>query len=485
MVRGSDTPLLSTLLVALTLLIFVIDALTPLDIAIAVMYVVVVLLSASIWQRHGVILVTTLCLLLTLIAYGMSHALFFDGPASGRLLVSLAAIGITAFLALKSQAVTNDLLQREESLRRSEAFLAGTQRISKTGSFSFKVPSGVMYWSAEAARIFGYDASVSPTIERVLEHTAPEDRNLVRGAFDRALRGEGPIDVRHRLMLPEEGGLKYVHVLAHAGYNQAGECEFLGALVDITESVLAEQALHRSQLHLAHVTRVTMLGEMAASIAHEVNQPLAAISANGQACLRWLGRPQPEVDEARAAVASLLDASARATDVISSIRALARKSEPQHLALDLSAVAVEAVELVRRELASQQIALMLELAGDLPPVCGDRVQLQQVMINLMMNAMQAMQSCAPAQAVLTVQTERAGDGAVQFSVSDSGPGIPPQHLPKLFDAFFSSRADGMGMGLAICRSIVDAHGGRIWAHSPPGAGATFQFSLPVQAMDCA
>jgi C4-dicarboxylate-specific signal transduction histidine kinase len=249
--------------------------------------------------------------------------------------------------------------------------------------------------------------------------------------------------------------------------------------------VLAEQALHRSQVHLAHVTRVTMLGEMAASIAHEVNQPLAAISANGQACLRWLGRPQPEVDEARAAVASLLDASARATDVISSIRALARKSEPQHLALDLSAVAVEAVELVRRELASHQIALMLELAGDLPPVCGDRVQLQQVMINLMMNAMQAMQSCAPGQAVLTVQTERAGDGAVQFSVSDSGPGISPLHLPKLFDAFFSSRADGMGMGLAICRSIVDAHGGRIWAHSPPGAGATFQFSLPVQPVVCA
>ncbi|HEV7817249.1 MAG TPA: ATP-binding protein [Janthinobacterium sp.] len=491
MFHSVRSPLLPAMLFLLTLLIFLIDALTALDIAIAVLYVVVVLLAAAVWQRAGVLATAVLCLLLTPAAYALSHP-FVLGPASGRLVVSMAAIGITAFLALRGQAATRDLLQREEALRRSEAFLAGTQRISQTGSFSFKAPGGEIYWSEESARIYGVDSRLMPNTELVLQRTMPEDRALVRQAMDQALRGEGAIDFRHRLLMPD-GAVKYVHVLAHPTPRREGHDgghEYLGALMDVTAATQAEQALHRSQLQLAHATRVTTLGELAASIAHEVNQPLAAISANGEACLRWMDRPEPDMGEARAAVARMLDATGRATEVIRRIRALARKSDPQHVLLDLSAVAEETAVLVRPELASNNVTLALELAADLPPVCGDRVQLQQVIINLLINGMQAISAARqPGQARrqgqegddrLLLKTSRRDDGGALLSVNDSGPGIPPDQVPHLFEAFYTTKPDGMGMGLPICRSIIEAHGGRIWALARDTSGATLQFSLPAE-----
>jgi PAS domain S-box-containing protein len=477
---------MSALLISLMLLIFAIDTFSPLDMAIAVMYVIVVLVSAGIWARRGVLLATASCLALTVLSYALTHTEVFSAAASGRLLVGLLAIVVTCVLVLRGQAATDELLAREDALRRSEAFLAGTQRLSKTGSFSFKSPGGGMYWSDEAARIYGYPLDVEPTMERILAHTAPEDRHTVQAAIDQSLRCEDEIDLRHRLLMPD-GELKYVHVLSRPRHTKDGECEYLGALTDVTAAVLAEQALHRSQVQLAHATRVTMLGELAASIAHEVNQPLAAISTNGEACLRWLNRPQPELDEARATVTSILEASARARDVIKRIRALARRSDPTYAELDLNAVVEESVDMVRRELNNHHVALMLGLTPDLPPANGDRVQLQQVLINLLMNAIQAMAVCRPGQAVLTLQTQRDAAGALQVSVSDSGPGIPSSAVPRLFEAFYSTKEDGMGMGLPICRSIIENHGGRIWVKQPapdsPVAGATILFTLPAHEPD--
>jgi signal transduction histidine kinase len=477
---------MSALLILLMLLIFAIDTFSPLDMAIAVMYVVVVLLSAGIWARRGVLLASAACLVLTVLSYAVTHSEAFSAAASGRLLVGLLAIVVTSVLVLRGQAATDELLAREDALRRSEAFLAGTQRISKTGSFSFKAPNGAMFWSDEAARIYGYPLDVEPTMARILAHTAPEDRHIVQAAIDQSLRCEGDIDMRHRLLMPD-GELKYVHVLSRPRYNKDGDCEYLGALTDVTAAVLAEQALHRSQVQLAHATRVTMLGELAASIAHEVNQPLAAISTNGEACLRWLNRPKPELDEAKATVTSILESSARATGVIKRIRALARRTDPTYTGLDLNAVVEESIDMVRRELNNHHVALMLGLTPDLAPVNGDRVQLQQVFINLLMNAIQAMGTCAPGQAVLTVQTQRNADGALQVSISDSGPGIPASAVPRLFEAFYSTKEDGMGMGLPICRSIIETHGGRIWVREPapdsPVAGATILFTLPVHEPD--
>jgi two-component system sensor kinase FixL len=485
--RDSRTPLLSTLLIVSTLLIFIMDTFTPLDVAIAVLYVVVVLLSASVWQRRGVLWTCAACLLATMLSYVVTHLDVFSLAAVGRMVVSMSAIGITTFLALRGQAATNALLAREKALRRSQAFLAGSQRISKTGSFSIKTPGGEMFWSDEGARIFDYPVDVTPSIALVLARTAPDDRKLVQAAFDRCVACLGSIDLRHRLVMPD-GSTKYVQVLAEPLYSKDGDCEYLGAITDVTAAVVAEQALHRSQVQLQHATRVTMLGELAASIAHEVNQPLAAISTNGEACLRWMNRPQPDLEEARYTVNAILEASARATGVIKRIRALARRSDPQHLGLDLNDLAEESADLVRRELNNHHVALVMELAPDLPPVHGDRVQLQQVIINLLMNAIQAMGGCAPGQAVLTLRTRREGDDTLWLGVSDTGPGIAAADVPRLFEAFYSTKADGMGMGLPICRSIIDTHGGRIWAVEPAtGApsGATIVFSLPVMKEETA
>lgn len=350
MFRSARSPLPRIALVALAMAIFFIDAFTPLDIAIAVLYVVVVLLSAHAWPRQGVLATTVVCMGLTVTAYLASHSMIFSGPASGRCLVSLAAIGITGFLALAGQAATAGLLEREESLR-------------------------------------------------------------------------------------------------------------------------------RSRVQLAHVTRVTTLGELAASIAHEVNQPLAAISTNGDACLRWIDRAEPDMEEARAAITRMLSDTRRASDVIRRIRALARRSDPQQLPLDLNEVAGEAAALVQRELASHNVALTLDLGAGLPSVLGDRVQLQQVIINLLINGMQAMSARGMGQ--LRLETVASGDGGVLLSVSDTGPGIAPEDAGRLFEAFYTTKADGMGMGLPICRSIIEAHGGRIAAVARPAPGATLQFTLPA------
>lgn len=479
--RDARTPLLSTLLILSTVLIFIVDTFTPLDVAIAVMYVVVVLLSASVWQRRGVLWTCAACLLATALSYVVTHLDVFSIAAVGRMGVSMSAIGIATFLVLRGQAATNALLAREQALRRSQAFLAGSQRISKTGSFSIKSPGGEMYWSDEAARIFGHAPEITPTIDLILARTAPDDRVMVRAAYDRCVECLGSVDLRHRLAMAD-GSIKHVQVLAEPLFSRDGDCEYVGSITDVTGAVVAEQALHRSQVQLQHATRVTMLGELAASIAHEVNQPLAAISTNGEACLRWMNRPQPDLEEARYTVNAILAASARATGVIKRIRALARRSDPQHLGLDLNLLAEESVDLVRRELNNHRVALVLELEAGLPPVNGDRVQLQQVIINLLMNAIQAMHQCPAGQAVLTLRTERRADSTLWLGVTDTGPGIPPDQMPRLFEAFYSTKPDGMGMGLPICRSIMETHGGRIWAVEPEGdapAGATIVVSLPV------
>jgi signal transduction histidine kinase len=330
-------------IVALTALIFAVDAFTRLDIAIAVLYVVVVVLAANVWRRRGVLATSAACLLLTAAAFLVSHDELWASSAFGRCLVSLAAIGITALLAV--------------------------------------------------------------------------------------------------------------------------------ARLDATDS------LHGVRQQLAHATRVTTLGELAASIAHEVNQPLAAISANGNASLRWINRAEPELEEARQAIAHMLDDTRRASEVIRRIRALAHKGELRHAALDLNAAAEDAARLLRRELSAHAVGLTLALAPGLPAIGGDRIQLQQVIINLLINAMQAIGRGGQVE----LGTALAADGRVLLTVSDSGPGIPAAELPQLFEAFYTTKDDGMGMGLAICRSIVEAHGGRIRALSKLPPGATFEIALPPLA----
>ncbi len=247
---------------------------------------------------------------------------------------------------------------------------------------------------------------------------------------------------------------------------------------DITERNRAQEALHQAQAELAHVTRVVTLGELTASIAHEVNQPLAGIVTNGQAGLRWLNRDVPQLDEVRSAMERMISDGMRASEVISRIRALAQKTGPQMAALNLNDTIHDVITLVQREVLDHRIMLRLELAPVLPPVLADRVQVQQVMINLVINSIQAMELVTDRPRELRVRSEHE-TGKVSVGVRDSGVGIPDGHADRLFNPFFTTKSNGMGMGLSICRSIIEAHGGRMSASNNAELGAMFQFTLPV------
>jgi C4-dicarboxylate-specific signal transduction histidine kinase len=273
--------------------------------------------------------------------------------------------------------------------------------------------------------------------------------------------------------------VKNVHVVAHVMSENGHGRQFVGAVMDITETRRAQEQLQQAQANLAHVARVTMLGQLTASIGHEVNQPLAAIVTNGEAAIRYLRRDPPELDEVRDALTSMIAEGKRASEIVKRIRSLIQKTTPQTAPLDINSVLAEGAALVQREIANQRVVLRLDLAPELPEVLGDRVQLQQVIINLMVNAIQAMAGVNGRARDLLVRSSLTEAGLVVVAVRDSGEGLDPAKADQIFDAFYSTKTDGMGMGLSICRTIMDAHNGRLWASANDGPGATFQFSLPA------
>jgi signal transduction histidine kinase len=237
--------------------------------------------------------------------------------------------------------------------------------------------------------------------------------------------------------------------------------------------------LRDAQANLAHVVRVTALGELAASIAHEVNQPLAGVIANAEACLRWLDRGTPDLDAVRRSVEWVIDDGNRASEVIRRVRSLANKTDIEKVPLDVNDVVRETIGLMQREAFSHQVSLRVELIPALPTILGDRVQLQQVIINLVMNGIEAMQSVTDRPHELMIRSRQDEAQQVLVSVTDCGVGISAENADRLFNAFFTTKSSGMGMGLSICRSIMEAHGGRLWATANVPHGATFQFTLPV------
>ena len=372
--------------------------------------------------------------------------------------------------------------QTEEELRRSEAKLAEAQRVSRTGSFVWNVSTGEQFGSREFFRILGYDQPRSVTSEMILERAHPEDRARVERIMERSARDGKDIDYEHRLLMPD-GSVKYVHVVAHAVSDQADQLEFIGAVVDVTEAKQAEERLHKAQAELAHVTRVTTLGELTASIAHEVNQPLAALVANAEAGLRWLDREVPDLAAVRRSVEWVINDGIRASEVIRRVRALAKKAEIENVPLGINGAIGEVVALLHRELSLHRVSLRTVLAPNLPTILGDRVQLQQVIINLVMNGIEAMLQVTDRPRELVIRSGQEDTQHVLVSITDCGVGISAEDANRLFNAFFTTKSGGMGMGLAICRSIVEAHGGRLSACRNEGPGATFQFTLPSHQED--
>jgi PAS domain S-box-containing protein len=378
-----------------------------------------------------------------------------------------------------------DITERKEAenaLRQSETYLAEAQRLSHTGSFGWRVDSGEIIWSEETFRIFGYDKAPSVTLDMVFQRIHPDDRARAKQTIDRASSDGKDFDHGYRLLLPD-GSVKHVHATAHAATDASGGIEFVGAVTDVTARKRAEEELHEAQAGLAHVTRVTALGELAASIAHEVNQPLAAVVTNAAACLRWLDRETPNLDEARGTVRSIIKDGSRAGEVIQRVRALVNKTAGQKAPLHLNEVVDEVITLVQHELFSHRVLLRLEFAPALPLVLADRIQLQQVILNLVVNGIEAMQAVTDRPRELVIQTHQDETHQILLTVKDCGIGIAADNADRLFDAFFTTKSSGMGMGLSICRSIVDAHGGRLSASGNVGPGATFQFTLPLHQED--
>jgi PAS domain S-box-containing protein len=279
-----------------------------------------------------------------------------------------------------------------------------------------------------------------------------------------------------------------VPVLVGAAFFERKADEGVVFAIDMTDRKRAaeklrasEQRLLDAQMELAHANRVTMMGQLTASIAHEVNQPLAAVAANAGACLSWLGRESPNLEAARRSVEWIIDDGNRASEVIRRIRSLAKATSVEKAPLDLNEVVREVIALVQRELTGHQVSLRTELAPALPMILGDRIQLQQVLINLAMNGMEAMQPVTDRPRELVIRSRQDEAHQALLTVTDCGVGIPAGNADRLFDAFFTTKSSGIGMGLSICRSIIEAHGGKLWAAESPPHGAVFQFTLPVNA----
>jgi C4-dicarboxylate-specific signal transduction histidine kinase len=285
--------------------------------------------------------------------------------------------------------------------------------------------------------------------------------------------------VEFRILLPD-GTVKYIQTVGHPVLNASGDLvQFVGSSTDITERKHSEEALRQAQTDLAHASRVTTMGELTASLAHEVNQPIAAAVTDANTCLRWLTRDQPDLDEAREAASRMAKDATRAAEIIARVRLMFKKGVAQRELVDVSELLREMVILLRNEISRHSISVRTELAEALPQIMGDRVQLQQVVMNLIINSIDAMKDVEGTRE-LTINSRRAEGEQVMVSVTDTGVGLPSQQADQIFDAFFSTKAHGTGMGLRISRSIVESHGGRLWATDNSPRGASFNLTLPTK-----
>jgi PAS domain S-box-containing protein len=366
----------------------------------------------------------------------------------------------------------------EEALRRSEANLHEAQRVSQTGSWRHELSSGLVTLSPEGLRIWSINPDEqASTAESFLERLHPEDRPIVEHTYAAARLEKAEFEWDSRIVLPD-GAVKSIQTVGHPILNQSGDLvEYVGTFMDVTERKQSEEALRRAQADLAHVSRVTTLGEMAASIAHEVDQPLSGVVINANACVRFLSRASPNLDEVRDGLQAIARDGRRASDVIGRIRALALRTPTEKELLDINDLIRDVVVLAEGEARRTRARVRTELGEDLPRVLGDAVQLQQVVLNLLLNGLDAMHAVQGRPRELVIYTEREATDHVRVSVQDSGAGIDPALAPRIFDAFYTTKGSGMGMGLSISRSIVEQHGGRLWAVPNDGPGTTFQFTV--------
>ncbi len=376
-----------------------------------------------------------------------------------------------------------DRKRAEEALRRSEAYLAEGQRLSHAGSWAWNpLSEQCFYWSEEMFRIFEIDPQQGlPTREIFWARIHPEDRESMRELLGKSALEKTEYAHDHRILLPD-GTVKHIHAIGHPVLDEAGELvEVIGTAIDVTERKRAEEQrerLRQLEAELAHINRVSMMGELTASIAHEVNQPLSGVVSNAGASLRWLAGDPPNLEKAREAASRIVRDGKRAGEIIARVRALTRSATTPTEKLDLNETIREVLALTGDEAKRSSVMVETKFAEDVSPVQGDRVQLQQVLLNLIMNAIEAMSSVTERARALVITTRNLDPDQVQVMVEDSGIGLDPNAMDKIFDPFYTTKPSGMGMGLSICRSILQSHGGRLWATAKDGPGTMFHFTLP-------
>lgn len=364
----------------------------------------------------------------------------------------------------------------QEKLRASEAYLTDAQALSQTGSVSFIVPDAEVFWSAQAYRVLGYSNDTSPSVQRMIARVHPGDIALAQSRFFQLTEPAKRIDFEHRIVMPD-GTLKQLAVLGKAELERGGKIRVSAAVMDVTEAKRISGSLRKSQAELAHVTRLTAMGELVASISHEINQPLAAIKLNAETGVRWLDREPPQLDNVRLSLSRIIDNAARAGALISNLRNMTKKAEVQTRPLDLNHVVADVVQILQREAQDRNIRCTIDLESNLKLVKADEVQLQQILVNFLMNGFDAMATTPESERQISIRSRNCED-SVAVEVQDAGLGIAEGVAGRLFDAFFTTKLHGMGIGLSICRTIAEAHGGKVEAFNNEDRGATFRIVLP-------